>query len=269
MKYLKPDRKLTGLIPVIVLYLVFALSSVLFGIQVAFDVTGVFIFFYALGVLLEFRHTLNPYYLVSFGYLFLGSIWLFIFDPRMLKHNGGQLSPVALFIMVLIIFLAFWLLFLLFTKRLKWKGREVMELIARNVEESVDGYTDRPRPCGNLNATQLELDEFIAYLRKNLVFLVVREVDQYVLVPVKMGNEFRHLLRVNHEQYTWITINHAGDIRVHIAKEDYLDYKVNLSYDQLSENLGNLVKHFFEEFRAHNEVRILDEIHGVNVGYFS
>jgi hypothetical protein len=269
MKYLKPDRKITGLIPVIVLYVVFALTSVIFGVEVGFDVTGVFVLFYALGILLEYRRTINSYYLVSFSYLFLGSIWLFIFEPRMLKHYGGQFTSTALIIMVLIIFLALWLLFLLFTKKLKWKGREVMELIARGAEESEDGFTERPRPCGKLNATRLELDEYVTYLRKNLIFLVVREVDQYVLVPVKMGNEFRHLLRVNYEQYTWITINHAGEIRVHISKEDYLDYKVNLSYDQLSENLGNLVSHFFKEFQAHNEVRILDEIHSVKVGIFS
>ena len=269
MKYLKSDRKITGLIPAIVLYLILALSSALFGIETGLDITAVVVFCYAIGIFLGYRRTTNPYMLVSFAYLLLGSLWLYVFEPHMLKHYGGQLSSTALFLMILVVFLAFWLLYLLFTKRLKWKGREIMELIARDVDESDDGYTDRPRPCGRISASRLDIDEYVKYLRKNLIFLVVNELDRYILIPVKMGDEFRYLLKVNYEKSTWISLDRSGELTVHISKEDYLDYKVNLSYDQLSENLGTLVKHFYEEFEADNKVRILDEINSVNVGFFS
>jgi hypothetical protein len=174
-------------------------------------------------------------------------------------------------LVVVVLFLLLWLLFLLINKKLKWRGREVMELAASDVMEGESSYTDRPRPVGTIKGSRSDIIEFAKYVRRNLIFMSEVEGDRVILVPVKMGQEFKLLFKssIDTVENTRITIDFDGNISVHISKRDYLDYRDDLSFNHLCESLGDLVIDFYEQYYNHEEVRILDKINSIKVGYFS
>ena len=97
------------------------------------------------------------------------------------------------------------------------------------------------------------------------------EMERILLVPVKMGDEFSHLFssNINYWNKTWIAFDFDGNISSHISKKDYLDYKKNLDFDGLCESLGKLFVEFFQYMQKDEEIRIIDKLNEVKVGYFS
>ena len=68
---------------------------------------------------------------------------------------------------------------------------------------------------------------------------------------------------------SWVAFDYGGTVSAHISKEDYLDFKENLAFDPLCEKLGQQFVEFFEYFRKGEEVRIIDKVNEIKVGYFS
>jgi hypothetical protein len=146
-----------------------------------------------------------------------------------------------------------------------------MELAAIDVLDGEDSYTDRPRPIGKVSGSKSDITAFARYLKKRLIFMTAEEGDRVILVPVKMGNEYNILYSTNIDTVnnTRITIDFEGNVSVHISRKDYLDYRDDLSFDHLCESLGNLVIDFYEQYANREEVRIMDKINTIKVGYFS
>ena len=270
MKKLKPNYSIVGLVPAIVSTLVLALISVVFGIDYGLKSLAVIIFIYAflLGFWFYVK-TGNRNFLVIFLYLLSLSLFIFFINVDMLNRNEG-LQPISRFFMVMMYFFALWLFYLLFRKKFKWKGREVMELAAREVEEGDNSFTERPKPIDKISINRNELLELAKYLKENLIFHTYVEKDGILLIPVKEGREYSLLYSgpdlVND---TWIRIDFEGGVTVKVSQKDYLDYKYNLSFDQLTEALGHLVIDFAGLFKKGEEIRIHDRINMIHVGYFS
>jgi len=272
MRRLKPDRNYIGLVPFIFSLVVFALVSVISGFSIGLNVLGAIMWIYAFGFALwTYIKTSNHYFLVSFFYLIVFGLFLISFEPYMLKANGGRLDSQTA--VLLIVVFATWLIlaYLLTKKKFKWRGREVMELAAWDVEEGVDSYTDRPRPVGKIEASKYDIIDFAKYLKRNLVFMSVVEENRVLLSPVKMGSEFKVTYKpfLGRPDQTWITIDFDGSVSVQISKTDYLDYLDNLSFDHLSQSLGDLVIEFYDQYSKHDEVRIMDKIDTIKIGIFS
>jgi len=161
MRKLKSDNSLTGLVPAVFSIFIFALTSILFGYKIGLDTLGGIILTYAIVFgLWSYLKTQNPNYLVSFAYLTVLGLFMIVFEPGMLKSYGGRLDPQAGFLLVLIYLFLIWLLYLLINKRLKWRGREIMELVAMDVMEGEDSYTDRPRPVGKIIGSRSDITGF-------------------------------------------------------------------------------------------------------------
>jgi hypothetical protein len=60
-----------------------------------------------------------------------------------------------------------------------------------------------------------------------------------------------------------------GNVAVNISKEYYLDFKDNLSFDQLCESMGSLLINFFKYYRDGQEIRIIDHLNEMKIGPFS
>ena len=75
-------------------------------------------------------------------------------------------------------------------------------------------------------------------------------MDRVILLPIKMGNEFRHLFGSNIKYWdnTWVAFDYNGEVSAYISKRDYLDYKENLSCSQLCKSLGEVFIDFHENF---------------------
>jgi hypothetical protein len=141
------------------------------------------------------------------------------------------------------IFLLLWLVYLLLTRRTKWKGREVFELAAAPVRDAKNGFTTRPRPLGKVDCPRDKLLAYARFLRRNHIALPFIEADKVVLVPVMMGREFSLLytLKPRYHERSWVVFTFEGDVLVQISHRDYLQFKDQLSFDRLCESMGNLV----------------------------
>ncbi|MCU4165787.1 hypothetical protein [Carboxylicivirga caseinilyticus] len=270
---LKPDRSIKGLVPAIVSFIVFFFCLIVFNLQTAFKILGILMIIYAfLFGFWSFYKTNNYYLLISTFYLLtLGLVMLSIQVPENLNGPAPSFNiEFKLGLLFVYIFL-FWLMYLVFQKKLKYRGREIMELAAWDVEEGSASYTERPRPAGKVNYSKYDLIDFGNYLKKILVCMTYVESNRIVLVPVKMGEEYPILYNPGFDylKETWIAFDFDGEVSVHISQKDYLDYRDDLAFDNLCESLGKLMITFADFYMNGSKVRILDRLNSVKIGLFS
>jgi hypothetical protein len=158
-----------------------------------------------------------------------------------------------------------------YQKKLKYRGREIMELAAWDVEAGPESYTERPRPAGVVEYSKYDIIDFGNYLKKILVCYPFQEENRVVMVPIKHGAEFELLFKPDYDYLskTWISFDFEGQVSVHISRKDYLDYKEDLAFDHLCESLGQLFITFADFYMKGNKVRILDRLNSVKIGLFS
>ena len=266
---LKQDNSITGLIPALICLLIGAVIWVLIGPEEALLSVAAFYILYAGFSFWIFLRTRNISFLAA-------SLWQLLFGIFLVTRPDYPLiiapdKKISGMIIVLLLAATVWLLYLLFTKKAKWKGREVFELASMAIEPLPDGFTERPRPAGSISYTRDELMGFAAFLSRNLVAMPYYEDNSVVFVPVKMGDEFSYLL--NREKFrqnrSWIAFDFNGNVTVNISHKDYLDYKEELSFDQLCGNFGKLFIQFMEYYRKGEAERILDKLNELGLGLTS
>ena len=267
---LKTDNSITGLLPAIITLAIFIISNIFWGFYVGFRVLAVMIAVYSLFQFRAYSRVRNLTYLVSAIYLLSLSLFLFfapISSSGIDKRNFTSLNK---FLAFAVFSLLIWLVYLMLTRKVKWKGREVYELAAMSVKDATNGFTERPYPTGKINYSRRDLFDFASFLRSNQIALPFYEENKIAFVPIKMGKEFKFLYTNNYDykDSSWVLFDYEGNVTVHISKKDYLDYKENLSFDQLCESMGNLFKEFFELFIKGEEVRIIDRLDSLNISIF-
>jgi hypothetical protein len=273
MRKLKSDRGKQGLIPFVVSLLIFFLTAILFSLPLAFNVMGGIMIFYAFvfGFWTSVKFN-NYYYLIPAFYFLAGGFVLIFFDyPGDFEGFKTKFSDEFKIGLLLFIFFTVWMNYVGYRKKLKYKGRELMELAAWDVEEGPDTYTERPRPAGVVEYSKYDIIDFGNQLKKILVCYPFVEENRVILVPIKMGNEFELLYKpkYNYISKTWISFDFDGQVSVHISKKDYLDYKDDLSFDSLCKSLGQLMITFADFYMKGDKVRITDRLNAVKMGLFS
>lgn len=270
---LKTDRGIQGLVPAIASLLIFFLSAVVFNLHHAFNILGGIMIFY--GVLLgfwAFYKTGNYYFLITFFYMLSFGLLLILMDmPSDFNGPEAKFTEEMKAALIFVYFFMFWLMYAGYKRTLKFKGREVMELAALDVDEGPETYTERPRPAGIVDFSKYDIIDFANYLKKILVCMSFVEENRVLLVPIKMGNEFDFLYNPNYDYLskTWISFDFDGQVSVHISKKDYLDYKEDLAFDHLCESLGQLMITFADFYIKGDKVRIMDRLSSVKMGLFS
>lgn len=265
---LKQDFNIRGLIPAIICLSVGAVIWALTGPEEALLSVAVFFVLYAGFSFWIFIRTSNLSYLAA-------SLWQLTFGLFIVtrpKYPFILRSPeISAIITVLLLATTAWLLYLLFTRRAKWKGREVFELSSMAIESQADGFTERPRPAGKTSYTKSELKGFASFLSRNLIAMPFYEEDRIVLVPVKMDDEFNYLFNPDRfrQNRSWIAFDFQGNVTVNISHKDYLDYKEELSFDQLCENLGKIFIRFIEYYRKGEADRIVYQLNELGLGLTS
>lgn len=267
-KKLRTNTSLIEIMQPVIALLLFAISWSLFGITAGL-ITMAFIFcLYALLSLSFAIRTGNGWFYVTMVYQFTVVIFTLI-APKVGKYAVKE-SAFKPLILILFLELAV-LIYIIATKRLRWKGREVMELAAMHVDDTSNGYTSRPRPLGNIEYSPQELIGFSNYLKKKLIAYPFKETTRTVLVPISTGDEYKIVLTSisDYTQYSWVAFDKEGSVTAHISKKDYLKYKEALSFDELCESLGELFIQFLEYYRRGEEIRIMGEIEKIKTGLYT
>jgi hypothetical protein len=270
LRKLKPDWDITGLLPVISLLTLFFIVLIFFGFHPAFKVLGLGIAVIAIFTIISFVRTNSYGYLMSA--IYVSSLAIFVNTlPIEYLESGGKLPPFSQFMAFVTVFFLIWVVILLLTRRTKWRGREVFEMAAQNVDDVSEGFTTRPLAAGKIDATKSQILGFAEFLKRNLVAMPYKEESRVVIVPVMMGREYEFLYRPNTDYLnkSWIAIDFKGNISVSMAKNDYLTYQENYSFDQLCNGLGQVFIEFFEMYKKGEGVRILDKLNSLRINVFS
>jgi hypothetical protein len=200
---------------------------------------------------LAFIRTKNPSFLLAvlfYGFILLG-LQLFMIPDK----------PETLLFVIGMIVLGGVLIYIIVTRRLKWRSREVLELAARPVSDSADGFTPRPYPAGDASYTERELKTFAKFVLKHGIAFPHNEEDRTLLAVSE--SMFRHFLfKKDLQTDTYVAFDADGQISVNIAEKDYKKYKDELTFDQLCLSLGNLFKEFLGLHQKGQEKKIIERL---------
>ena len=231
-------------------------SRIFFGKQMFYNVFWIIAILFALIHFVAFLRTKNWGHLIAMLFcLFLASTFFTLsFHPDhslLLISAGGAL---VLFVMFM---------YVLFTKRIKWRYTEILELAAKPVNESNDGFTPRPYPVGEAKYNQEAITRFAKFMIKHVIAFPFFENNRVVLVVPE--NMFRYFLflRRDYRKDTYLSFDFDGNISVNIAKRDYQRYKEELTFDQLCDSLGNLFKEFLGLYQKKEENKIIDRLNAL------
>lgn len=265
---LKPDRNFYWLLLPAGSFLGAAFFGMLFGWDAFFYFMSVFFFGFACYALLTTVRTHNLYFLVQVAYMVSLSLVTF-FAPQLLDNPAE--SGMMRFLVILVFFTLVWLVIVFVNRKLKWRGRDILELAAYPVEETGNGYTARPLPAGKVEFSPRQILEFAEFARRNLIAAPYIMQDKIVLVLVSADREIPFILGLknNYSNETWVSFELDGEVSVNISQRDYLSYRDPLAFDQLCASLSSLFVEFLDLHARGEGVRIIDRMDAVGVSVFS
>lgn len=239
---------------IVVLPVILAGTWIIFGKQAFRTLFWIIMLLMALMHFVFLTRTKNPiYWIPMLFYTFVGLTFLIPYPPlQLILAVGGGIMFILL-------------MYVLFTDRIKWRYREILELAARPVNQSDDGFTPRPFPAGEAKYTRAEISEFARFVLKQVIAFPYFAQDRIVfVVPERMYRDF-FFLRRNYLKHTYVSFDFDGNISVHIAKRDYQKYKEELTFDQLCDSLGNLFKEFLGLYKKGESSKITDRLNALKI----
>ncbi len=264
---LRADHSIVGLIPALSSLFIAALIGIFFGREAAFTFLAIVFWGFSIYTFTGFWRTRNPHFIPPALYLLFGGLVIFNHDP---SFRGNPPPMISLFLLLTGAFL-FWTVYVMLTKKVKWRGREILEMAAAPVEETGDGFTNRPLPGGKTSFTKQQIIEFAKFASRNLIAVPFIGDNKVVFVPVMMGREFGFILGLKRDYMddTWVSFDFDGNVSVNISHSDYMKYQEALSFDQLCASLGDLFVDFIETYHRGEGVRIISRMDNMHVGIFS
>ncbi len=197
----------------------------------------------------------------NFSFLILA---LFLFSCTCLLTTilmlGFPMTNIINLILYLITFiLLVWVLVLAFTRRFRWRSREILELAALPVDEVSAGFTPRPFPVGQVISQTSTIVEFARFIHKNLIAIpyiqngnVVLSLDTNLTRQIGLLTDFMDT--------TWVRFDKDGYVSVYISRVDYSKYKDTLSFERLCDSFGTLFIEFHDYFVGGNKSRIIEKL---------
>jgi hypothetical protein len=269
---LKPEKSIAGFVPAIASLIVFMIGGLIFGPAGSLKLLAVIMFFYS-AVTLGFYYfkTRSTTYLISGIYLTVFGCTLWTIQFQYAGNPSQVFQPITRFFGIWMVVFWIWLLYLMATRKIKWKGMEVLELAAQGVDPSEDTYTERPLPVRKIDASKDEILSFAAFLSKNQICMSYHDDDKIYLVPITMKASMYLVIHpeFNVIEKTWVSFTYSGEVSVHISKQTYLAYRENLTFDHLCNSMGNLFIEFFELYRKGEGVRVIDKLDELKLNIFT
>lgn len=264
---LKADHSIIGLVPALSSLFIAALLGIFFGREPAFTFLAIVFWLFCAYTLMAYRLTGNAHFLAPVMYLLFGGFVLFNHDPAFSNDPPAGFLLLNLFTIASLL----WMVYLLLTKKLKWRGREILELAAAPVEETGNGFTNRPLSGGKTSFNKSQIVEFAEFASRNLIAVPYIDEKKVVFVPVMMGREFAFILglKKDYMDSTWVSFDFDGNVSVNISHHDYMEYQEALSFDQLCASLADLFIDFIETWQRGEGVRIISRMDSTRVGIFS
>jgi hypothetical protein len=199
------------------------------------------------------------------GMLMNIALMFFVFSFILYTGKTPKIFPV--FVFPVTVFIAFILIF--YSDSLGpffsfWQRhfRYLLELAASSVQDTTNGFTNRPYPYGRARILQDRLKGFAKYLNKNLIATAFFEPHRTILVFSNGLFQYIPFLKPNLQRETHVVFEQDGHMSVHIAKKDYKKYQDELAFDQLCSSLGKLIEEFLYFYERGDEQFIISKLKG-------
>ncbi|MEN8224270.1 MAG: hypothetical protein ABFS05_02820 [Bacteroidota bacterium] len=226
----------------------------IFSFRLAIGFGSLITIFAAMLSLVILIRTGNPYYIVTVVAQLAGTCLLLMITLLDIVDYKPYFIAVA---GLMVVFMTLMLIFIL-QRKMKWRTREVLEMAASPVNESNNGFTNRPLQVGKANYSLAELKAFSSFLRKNLIAIPVKESDRIVfVVNMPLGRVL--LFNRRYRDRSWVSFDHEGNVIAHITQEDYFLFKDQLTFDQLCESLGKQFIRFFQDHNSGAGQKIIEQ----------
>ena len=267
-KKFKRTSNFGGLLPIAIILVIFAFATIFFSISAGLVVIALVFAAYSIFSLWAYLQTRNIAYFAAFLFQLLMAIYFFTV-PKGLFPIGNKQQASFFYILGFIVMI--WLIYLMVTQKGSWKGKNIFELAARQINESANRFSERPRPTGKMEYTKSELFGFAEFIKRNLIAIPCIENNKIVFVLVTQGDEYLFLLRLagDYNYHSRISFDFEGNVSASISKKDYLAFTEELAFDQLCDSLGKLFIEFMEYSKKNETERILHRIYSVKSGFFS
>jgi hypothetical protein len=266
-KKLRPDHEYWGFLVPIFVVLLFASMFTLFGINAAFySMMVVFSLVCMYNIFIVVR-TGNPSFIIVAVYLLSAALFMLV-APTAINSGNKDLPK---FVILPMIFFGSATAGQFFMKNLKWRGREVFELAAENIDTTFGGYTNRPLPAGGTEVSFHKVNAFAEFAQRKLIALVVKEPGRILFFPIKENQEIIPLfmLRKQMDQMTYVAFDRDGHATVQISEKDYLAYRQDYSFDLLCAAMGELFIELINDFANGEEKAIIERMNQVGYGHFA
>lgn len=246
------------LIPIIILPPFFIILKVL-GFEMAYLFLTPVLFLGGLYSFFAYMRTNNN------AFLFASIVMsLAVFMSILVIIYGRETPKIAILpVVIILLMLIPVLIYNVYSKKSKWRLREILELAAIPVNDIEKGFSERPYPVGQVEFTNIELDGFNYFVKRNLIAIPVHDQDKVAFV---INQDYSFILGFDNSytNKTFVLFEKDGRVVAHISKRDYLRYKDDFAYDQLCDSLGKLFLEFFDQYKKGESIRIIDRLNELN-----
>ena len=158
----------------------------------------------------------------------------------------------------LILILGFYVYLLYANHKFNANYRQILELAARPVHGTTDGFSTRPYPIGSTEIDRDALVKFSKYAKR-----------QFIATPYEEANGIKLALtdhskfwfgRPNESRDSYVLFNQNGNMVVNISKKDYKKYNQEYSFDELCASLGHLFAGFIHMHSRGEEDKIIEQL---------
>lgn len=217
-----------------------------------FTVFAVGLFFMAMGIYQLKRYKLWVNF--GIGLLFGIGCWMSI------AHYAFSFITIEMYIAVIIVNVIFIIVNwnVLYTQeRLDVNARRLFKLSVDQIDETSNGFTNRPFSGGKLAFSPEELKGFMRFLEGNYIGKTFRQREMTSLVfslgisPLKVSQP---------DEASHVSIGTNGELSVSISKYDYHQYRKTYSFDLICASMTDAFARFLDYYKTGNESRIITEL---------
>lgn len=267
LRKLKPEKSVIGLVPAVTTMIVFIALWLVWDRDTAYGFMAFALLGFGVLLFITYLRIGNAGFLFNALFILLGGLTTGALHDSV-WHFGPVLMEILLACQLCSLVIT---IYLVVTRKYKWRGREILETAATPIDETRDGFTPRPHPLGRADYSQRELMEFARYVRRRMIALPYVKDDRVIFVPLTMARSLIHLYgwKVNLADETWVSFDFGGNVSVNIARKDYLKYREDLSFDQLCQSLGRLFIEFLERYKRGEGARIVSSLNALRENPFT
>lgn len=216
------------------------------------SVAAVSIFFAAMGIIQLYRYRLwiNLFIGIFLAIGSMLSIGRFI-DPVF----SVEIYLINMLVLVLLVVINWNVLYS--QERFEANARRLFRLTVQQIEETFDGYTERPYTAGKSQAGKEDLKGFARFASGKYIGRVFyRQEALYISFSLN-----KSILKAKDPaEVSYVAFTNEGEIKVQISRKDYHRYRERFSFDLLCRSMADIFVRFLDYYKNGIESRIITEL---------